>query len=361
MTRRAAAGLPLANRGGNSLNEGSVPANSAALLNTENAWVPAIPDFLRFTVQQAYLGLDDESRQRADVVEWVSCLAPDSGIAVELERKGGRRGYIHHFQLITPDGAACGDVCWGGDRQMGTVSVELTGAGCARIAAARPFAEAWGHVRELLETVSARITRLDVAHDDYSGKHDLALARSMYDAGDFRPSGGGGAMPAMESRGWNDGSGRSVYIGKATGSRQLVVYEKGREQGLRDGDEGVEWVRWEARFFNRDRPVPLEALSAPWEFMLAQYPALSWISACMSVIRTAVKRTKANLAGALRNCKRQYGALLHLVTKNQMDDEMLGRFIRLKLARNAVPGWLRNNPLGRVSVGRTFASRQFAV
>lgn len=348
MTRRSAPALPSANRGGN-------------FLNADNAWVPALPDFLRFTLPQAFLGLDDEARQHADAVEFVQQLAPDSGIAVELERKGGRRGYSYHFQLLTPSGESCGDLCWGGDRQRGTVSVELSGAGCARVAASRPFAEAWGHVRCLLETVGAKITRLDIAHDDYAGARDVALAVSMYEAGDFKPSGGGGAQPAMNRQGWNDGSGQTVYIGKPTGSRQLVVYEKGREQGLRDGDAGVEWVRWEARFFNRDRPVPLEALDAPWEFMVGQYPALNWISACMSVVRVAVKRTKANLVGALRHCKRQYGALLNLISKNQMDDEAIGRFVRLKLVRDSLPGWLNQNPLGRVSLGRAFASPQLAV
>lgn len=347
MSRRKPA-LPCANRGGNSI-------------NAENAWVPALPDFLRFSVQQGHLGLDDESRQRADALEFLQALAPQSGLTLELDRKGGRWGYLYHFQILTPDGAPCGAVAWGGERQMGTVSVELTGAACARVAASRPFAEAWGHVRCLLETVGAKITRLDIAHDDYKGEHDLSLAVAMYESGQFKPTGGGGAQPAMNRQGWNDGSGQTVYIGKSSGSRQLVVYEKGREQGLRDGDAGVEWVRWEARFFNRDRPVPLQALDAPWEFMVGQYPALSWISACMSVVRVAVKRTKANLVGALRHCKRQYGALLGLVARAQLDDETIGRFVRLKLARNALPGWLNQNPLGRVSLGRAFASSQLAV
>ena len=343
-----AGGLPLANRGGNFLNEA-------------NAWVPAIPDFLRFTVQQAFLGLDDEARQLGDVVEFVQALAPESGIAVEIERKGGRRGYSHHFQLLMPSGESCGDVSWGGERQMGTVSVELTGAGCARVAAVRPFAEAWGHVRCFLETVSARITRLDIAHDDYDGLHSVSTAQSMYESGDFKPSGGGGCQPALERRGWNDGSGLSLYVGKATGSRQLVVYEKGREQGLRDGDAGVGWTRWEARFFNRDRAVPLEALNEPWAFMVGQYPALAWISSCMSVMRVAVSRTKANLFGALRHCQRQYGGLLNLILKNQMDNEGFARFVQAKLVRDTFPGWLKSNPLGRVSLGRAFGSPQFAV
>lgn len=323
--------------------------------------MPAIPDFLRFTVQAAYLGgLSDESVQLEQVVSFVRGLAPESGLLVELERKGGRRGYSWHFQLLTPDGVSCGDVAFGGERQRGTVSIEMTGAACARVAAARPFAEAWGHVRCFLETVQARITRLDVAHDDYEGVRGIACAVSMYEAGDFKPSGGGGARPAMNRQGWNDGSGETVYIGKPTGSRQLVVYEKGREQGLRDGDEGVGWVRWEARFFNRDRPVPLAALESPWEFMVGQYPALCWVTSCMSVMRVAVKRTKANLAGAIRHCRRQYGRLLGVIARGQLDEVAIGRFVLRRLVRSGVPRWLESNPLGRVSLGRALGSAQFA-
>ena len=336
--------LPSANRGGTNLND-------------ENSWVPAIPDFLRFTLQQAHIGLDDETRQRADVSSFLSALCPGAGLALEEERKGGRRGYTYHFQILSPSAQPCGDVCWGGDRQMGTVSVELTGSGCALVASAGPFASAWGHVRLMLETVSARITRLDIAHDDYSGSHNVASALEMYESGAFN---GAHARPAMERRGWNDGSGVSAYIGKATGSRQLVVYEKGREQGLRDGDPGVDWVRWEARFFNRDRPVPLEALTEPWVFMVGQYPALSWVSSVMSVMRTAVKRTQANLLGAIRHAKRQYGGLLNLIVKSQMDDAGVGIFIRKRLSRSTSPRWLNENPHGLASLGRAFGSLQFA-
>ncbi|MHB1271518.1 MAG: replication initiation factor domain-containing protein [Rhodanobacter sp.] len=342
---RADQRVPLANRG---------PTN----LNESNAWVPALPDFLRFTLPQAHIGLDLEYRQHLDAVQFLLDLCPESGLAVEIERKGGRRGYVHHFQILTPTGESCGDIAWGGERQMGTVSVELTGAACARIAAARPFAEAWGHVRCLLETVGAHITRLDIAHDDYDGVHDLAAAVEMYEAGAFD---GAYRRPALNRQGWNDGSGQTVYVGKSTATRQLCVYEKGREQGLRDGDVGVEWVRWEARFNDRNRAVPLDALVEPWAYMVGEYPALCWISACMSVLRVAVKRTKANLAGSVRACRRQFGSLLGLITRNQMDDAMVGKFIRLKLARASLPGWLNANPLGSASLGRAFASPQLAV
>ncbi|HEV7122465.1 MAG TPA: replication initiation factor domain-containing protein [Rhodanobacter sp.] len=341
---RAAAKAPSANRG---------PTN----LNGEGL-APAIIDFLRFTIPQAILGCYEPGTAFADCLRFLGSLAPGAGLCLELEVKAGRRGYESHYEVLTPDGQPCGDICWGGERQLGTSSIELTGAGCALISAARPFAAAWGHVRCLLDTVGGKITRVDVAHDDYAGVHSLASAVEMYEAGAFD---GAFARPAMNQQGWNDGSGRTVYIGKKTATKQLAVYEKGREQGLRDGDAGVEWVRWEARFNNRNKEIPLELLEAPWEYMVGQYPALDWISAVMSVMVVAVKRSVANLAGAVRHCRRQFGSLLGLVAKHQMDDEMIGRFVRLKLARASSPGWLKENPLGRVSLGRAFASLQLAV
>jgi DNA relaxase NicK len=319
--------------------------------------VPAIVDFLRVTLPQAYLGLDDLELAPSQIRDFVSTFAPDSGICLEMGVKGGRRGYTHHVQLLTPDGEACGDLCWGGERQSGTVSFELTGGGCARVAAARPFAQAWGHARATLETVQARITRLDIAHDDYEGKRTRDLARTMYESGEFD---GQFARPAMNEQGWNDGSGKTLYIGKPTATRQLVVYDKGREQGAREGDSLVDWVRWEARFYGRNREVPLSALDAPWEYMVGEYPALSWISCVMHVVRVAVNRSAVNLAAAMRHCRRQYGGLLDLVLKHKGDEGSLP-FIQRFLSRATVPAWVRSNPFGTSVLPAAFASPQLAI
>lgn len=329
MTRRAPM-VPSANRGPTKLNGDQVPA---------------IVDFLRFTAPQAFLAIgDDPERQHGECLDFLRTLAPDSGLTLEQGVKGGRRGYTHHVQILTPDGEACGDICWGGERQRGTVSVEMTGAACARVCAARPFAVAWGHVRDLLDTVGARITRLDVAHDDYRGRHGLDLAERMYYEGAFD---GAHKRPALRPDGWNDGSGRTWYIGKRTATRQLVVYEKGREQGCRDGDPLVDWVRWEARFNSRNRVVPTDALVAPWEYMVGEYPALDWISAVMSVMRTAKARAESNFLGAVRHCKRQYGALLEFVRSQADDVADLGDLIASFFCkRGARPRWITANPLG---------------
>ncbi|UGB47232.1 replication initiation factor domain-containing protein [Frateuria edaphi] len=343
MTRREPK-VPSANRGPTNLNE----------------QLPCVADFLRFTTREAVVfedAFDDAARVRK-VLAFLDWFFPASGLVLEGEAKGGRRGYTHHFQLLTPDGVSCGDVAYGGDRQRGTVSVELTGAACALVARSRPFADAWGHVRDCLDTVGARITEYHAAHDDYSGMRNLDTAREMYEAGAFD---GAFKRPAMQRVGWNDGSGQTLYIGKKTATRQMVVYEKGREQGLRDGDEGVDWVRWEARFYARNREIPTAVLVAPWEYVVGEFPCMDWMSAVMSLMRTAVETAKGNFASAVRHCKRQYGGLLHLVAKLSMDDYALGAFVRQRIARAVVPRWVQENPLSGESLGVAFATHQLAI
>ncbi|MHA6203487.1 replication initiation factor domain-containing protein [Dyella soli] len=339
MTRDAGL-IPSANRGSKSLNARK-PRHP-----TKRALCSANIDFLRVTVPGTPVFGDafepEEMHHRA--VQFAHTLAPGSGIAVEQDMKGGRRGYAHHFQLITPDGAACGDICWGGENQRGTVSIELTGAGCARVEANFDHDAAWSNVRLLLETVEAKITRVDIAHDDYKGERGLALARELYDAGEFVTQ---GRPPAANEQGWNDGSGRTLYIGKPTGRSQLVVYEKGREQGYRDGEEFAEWVRWEGRFYHRKgHTIPLDVLTSPAEYLVGKYPPLSWVSAVMSRIQTAVIRTKANLVSAMRHCKRQYGGLLNFLTQIADDAADLGDLVASQLTRPTVPAWLTDNPFG---------------
>lgn len=338
----AAAVIPLANRGSKSLNA------RKPRLPTKRALCSANIDFLRVTVPglRVFGEATDEGDLHFKAWQFVTTLAPRSRIAVEHTVKPGRRGYAHHFQLVTVDGVACGDICWGGENQRGTVSIELTGAGCALVEADFDHDAAWSQVRVLLETVEAKITRVDIAHDDYKGDRGLALARDLYEAGEFVTQ---GRPPAMNEQGWNDGSGRTIYIGKSTGRSQLVVYEKGREQGFRDGDdpEFLNWVRWEGRFYHRKgHTIPLDVLTSPAEYLVGKYPPLSWVSAVMSRIQTAVIRAKANLVSAMRHCKRQYGGLLNHL-KNVADDAAdLGDIVASFLTRPVEPVWVAENPFG---------------
>ncbi|MGN6482533.1 replication initiation factor domain-containing protein [Luteibacter sp.] len=340
MIRRAAAVIPSANRGSKFL-------NAKAKLPTKRALVSANVDFLRFTCGERYVFGDETSEEgmhwRAE--RFLRDLTPKSGLVVEQGVNGGRRGYAHHVVVLTPEGTACGDICWGGENQRGTVSVEMTGAACARVEAGFDHDVAWSQVRELLETVGAKITRVDIAHDDYHGKRGLALARELYDQGEFVT---GGRPPASNTQGWNDGSGMTMYIGKPTGRSQLVVYEKGREQGFRDGDQYADWVRWEGRFYHRKgHDIPLDVLVEPALFLVGRYPALDWVSAVMCRIKSSTIRAQANLHNAMRHLKRQYGGVVAYLSEISTDLSDLGDLVSSFLTKDSLPKWLNENPFGK--------------
>lgn len=293
-------------------------------------------------------GLDamHEDTQR----EVAQCLAAHIGLGIEVNgnRAGFRHFYDFHFKLHTPEGEPCGMVAFGGERQHYTVMIQITGAGCAHVTA-------WAQVRERLEGLRARITRVDVAHDDYDGKYTLADAIKWHKQGLFTTS---GRPPALQVVGWDDGSGKSVYIGKNTGNQQLVVYEKGREQGAREGDEAVDWVRWEARFGSEYRDIPLGVLTDPVAYLVGHYPPLQyWIEACASRMRTSKARAQSNLAHSIRWARRQYGSLIGLLAQHIPEPELLARFLDRHVAKKTPPPWLKSNPFGASVIAAAIEGR----
>lgn len=334
---------------------GAVPTFNKGLksLNPSGALVPAIIDYLTVTLPRDAVcelfdgdsriasGLDamHEATQRDVAQHLVAHLG--LGVALNPSRGGFRHFYDFHFKLHTPEGEPCGLLAFGGERQRFSVMIQITGAGCAHVGA-------WAQTRARLEALRAKITRVDVAHDDYAGVHGVNDAIRWHAEGLFTTA---GRPPALQVVGWDDGSGKSVYIGKNTGNQQLVVYEKGREQGARDGDEGVNWVRWEARFGSSYRTVPLDVLTNPVGYLVGHYPPLRhWIEAVCSRMRTARERSASNLAHAVRWAKRQYGSLLGLLHEHLSEPERFARFVTRHVSKRTPPPWLLKNPHGASSI-----------
>lgn len=320
----------------------------------------AIVDFLTFTAPWTRMveGLEsaspviraravdgDESSQLA-VAEWIIESAfPGSGLVVDPDPRGFRNFYERHFRLVTPDGNPCGFVAMGGERQRGTVCVELTGSGCAHV-------KAWAPVVAWLDTLGARITRVDVAHDDFEGLHGLADAERWHAEGAFNS---GGRPPAIQHVGWDDGSGKTVYIGKNVGNQQLCVYEKGRQQGARDGDPQARWVRWEGRFGAKYRDIPTTVLLEPASYLVGHFPALrGWLQAVAMRMRTSAERAAANLSSAIRHAKRQTGALFHLAKRHIPDRAEFAAWVEQHVVRERLPAWLSSNPFGAETIHLAF-------
>ena len=312
----------------------------------------AIIDFLTFTApfHRMVEGFGSHSAKfRAKAVEgdadaqyavcdWLlDSIFPDAKVRLDPERKGFRNFYDNHFRIITPDGDQCGFIALGGLRQRGTICLELTGSGCAHV-------RAWAHVAAWLETFESKISRVDVAHDDFKGRHNLDDVLRWHEQGAFNS---GGRPPAVQKLGWDDGSGKSVYIGKNHGNQQLCAYEKGRQQGARDGDAQANWVRFEGRFGSKYRRIPFDVLTDPAAYLVGHFPALA---ACVDVtpmrMKTSAERAAANLASSIRFAKLQCGAVFNVVRKHLADSTEFGEWMQRNVVRERLPAWLTKNPFG---------------
>lgn len=245
------------------------------------------------------------------------------GFGITSKREKGANFYRESWNL----GDGWGMVCHGGQR--GTVLVALSGEGCA---AAK---EGWEmRLKKLLErTARARITRLDCAHDDFTGTaYSVNRADTDHTDGLFNC---GGRNPDCEYRGnWKrpNGKGRTFQVGNRTNGKYCRVYEKGRQLG----DKNSEWVRVEVEFKSTDRIIPFDALIRPGEYLAAAYPAFSWINERQERIYTTQKIVTANVDRAVAWLKHQCGASIKSLVEIFGVEGALSKIIR-----DGEPSWTK--------------------
>lgn len=249
-------------------------------------------------------------------------------IRVDGELRGFRNFYQHHIRLFHGD-QQVGFVALGGERQRGTFCIELTGAGCAHV-------EVWAQLRAKLESAGCKLTRVDLAFDDFKGEHDLSHCERLHAEGAFTTN---GRPPALGHQGWSDNSGHTLYVGKNIGNQQLCVYEKGKQLG----DPESPWVRWEARFGSKYRTIPFDVLTAPAEYFVGHFPALDFIRAIGRRMATHIKRTAARFTSSMRWCRHQYGSLLYALFQSFPDRREFG-VVCESLIRNKLPKWASETP-----------------
>jgi phage replication initiation protein len=261
-----------------------------------------------------------ESHQQAETakVDWLNCTFPTpslspQGVVLFLGRMLGRPvsgtegrgmfGFQTGLRLMAYLRGSMVDVgwlCYGGESQRGRWLLQLTGKGCGLV-------QDWAGLRDFLEGLEARLTRVDLAVDFLDGAHTVDDAVQMHRTGGFT---NGGRPPQSAVDGdWLEGiRGRTLYIGKATNGKLLRVYEKGKQLG----DLESPWVRYEVQLGNRDREIPFEALTEPTAFFAGCYPCLQELVADQAErIATTQTEAKTTLAHLAYHLKRSYGKLLH--------------------------------------------------
>ncbi len=294
---------------------GLPPADSPRVLTGgESHGHNAFVDWLSFTVAEECF---------SNPLAWA--LALSEYLQVPGLTAGPRERGIAGFRYSAPlllethgEPVGVGKIAWGGESQNGRVYVSLSGTLCARVID-------WEPVKLVLDLIDARITRIDLAHDDVEGRHSVDQAVDWYEAGGFDA---GGRSPNCRTDGdWLNSAnkGRTFYVGNRKHGKLLRVYEKGKQLG----DASSPWVRWEVEFHNRDRWLPYEMLTKPSAFLAGSYSALGFVSWDKIAVRTQRKAVKASLQHLVEHLAKSYGKTINALRLQGFDaDDILAQVLR---------------------------------
>jgi phage replication initiation protein len=255
-------------------------------------------DYLSFTLPENSVDGYGHERIRA-----IARLLKDSLPEYSLyQRDVGLYGYTHSAEIYI-SGEGCGVIATGGN--SGTTYVSLTGKATAWI-----DSQAWA---DWLDLVGARLSRVDLAHDDFDGKHTVDEVREAYLSGAFKNR---GQNPSSSPVGpWDDptkwGFGRTYYVGKRENGRMLRAYEKGKQLG----DEASPWVRFEVEFRRtKDKPLVTDMLRDMKGYFLGSYRYLEWVSRAVAKKLDRVKEEmKLSFHALVDYARTAYGKLIHVM------------------------------------------------
>jgi DNA relaxase NicK len=193
----------------------------------------------------------------------------------------GWNGYSNRVEL--GDNSHYGLIAFGGEKQRGTVHVELNACVCALVSD-------WHTVQQWGESLGAKITRVDLAHDDFAGQTiNIEIAKQLYADGGFTSSGRPPKAKLYDDMG--SGEGKTLYIGNRANGKLCRVYEKGKQLGGRSSP----WVRVEVELRGKKRVIPWDALTSPEKYLAGAFPCLAYLSQEQHKIRTITKAVEITI------------------------------------------------------------------
>lgn len=205
-----------------------------------------------------------------------------------------------------------------------TVLIMLYGAGC------RNMPDAWEYIffNYLTRlTKNPKITRIDLAHDDFEGRYSSPEQANKADTyGMFALT---NKKPSVQLLGdWkrHSGKGRTIQIGTRQGGKLFRGYEKGKQLG----DPDSRWFRSEVELSSKNRVIPLDVLTDPTGYFVACYPY------CMELIENAdeyspvekrieviQKTAKISFNKSIQIVKHQFGKYLRVFRDYFSDTEIM--------------------------------------
>ncbi len=267
-----------------------------------------------------------------------------------IERGHGLFGYRRAFDLVL-DGQSIGVAAAGA--HQGSCYISITGTGCRYLDMPQ--------VAQILSSLPyVKLTRTDIALDDFSGITGFEHARSAYLAGEFITRGKPPLCGEIRSGGVMVGDvidyqgGSTFTVGSRSGGKLYRGYEKGKQQG----DSASLWFRHEVELRSANREIPLYVLTDPDRYFVGFYPYLAEVFQLVKATALeplsipckrrdvqSLKRTaKAAYTSSVENLRRVGGGVINVMRQSAglTDSEIINLLIRdavpRSLSRVAVPG-----------------------
>ena len=268
-------------------------------------------------------------------------------------RRSGLHGYANSADLLC-DGLPCGLIGWGAANHGCMVS--FSGVGCAAL-----------DFQALHDVIShvpgVRITRVDLALDDYGGEHiTYQGAIAGAEVGAFHPQRGRApswmkiesgefvitelAKGIAKRFGMVPTKGCSFYVGSRINGKCARIYEKGKQM---QSAEYPNWVRAEGELHNKDRIIPLDVLVNPDPYFAGMYPQFAtWLAAVQQSEITPVRLTtfknkfKTSRDNAVFNMSRMAGRLVNwLANIEGLSPDKIVNQLTAHLEETDIPARLR--------------------
>lgn len=249
---------------------------------------------------------------------WVLSKKLEEMLGFGITRKAKSKGnkFYDSMYMLGSEDAEYGAVHYGGQRD--TVLIELKGLGC------NLSAEGWEkRLYDFMKNaVRCRITRCDLALDFFNGEYTPEQALLDHDNGFFNNH---NMQPKRETRGtaWQkeDGTGKTIYIGRVKNARYVRIYEKGRQLGDKDSS----WVRFEIQFNHGDIEIPFEILQDSGAYFSGAFPICQTFKNMPEAKRIAVREKTLNMTfeHKVKHGKNAVGGLVRFMRDVGMDDAQI--------------------------------------
>lgn len=250
--------------------------------------------------------------QITEVKRWLSIWLREIGISISTI-KATLRHHKNGVKLFPLDECkdCCGSLKW--DENKGTFQLELTGAGCSYVnVSKRDFLPVYA----LLLHFKGKITEVDIAVDDYTGKFNLRYFQKAFSAGDYNPK--RGKRPTRNPKGKYPGT---EYFGNSGSYKSMCIYEKWRELGLPKCHPLYgKWTRYELTYRRKSKHlIGLDVLTHPDCYFVGAYEKIHRRIINNVKPRNVIREKSVELTNSLSrsvaHCKYSYGRVINKVSQ----------------------------------------------